>query len=278
MSRAHLEPSAAAAERLTSGYEVSAIRYATVRTFRRRQFYDYERYNEPDSELELSCYLWVLRSKSRTIVVDTGIGGDVARRRGNSLLIPPVEALRQFGVEPLEVSDVILTHLHFDHVGNVEAFPNATFTLPRRELEFWTGPLARRLHFQWTVEDEEIGLIADAHRRGRVRLIDGTEEIFDGITAHCVGGHSPGQQITVVANPQGDVVLASDAIHFYEEMELDRPYIVAANLAEMYEAYDLLRHLAAKPGTSLLPGHDPLVMSRFPASRVALGGNAVTVV
>lgn len=268
-----------AAPRLpSSGYEVSAIRYATVHSYRRRQFYDYERYGEPDGDLELSCYLWVLRSETRTIVVDTGIGADVARRRGNSLLLHPVEALRRFGVEPLEVSDVILTHLHFDHVGNVDAFPNATFTLPLRELEFWTGPLARRLHFQWTVEETEIALIADAHSRGRVRLIDGNEELFDGITAYCVGGHSPGQQITVIANPGGDVVLASDAIHFYEEMELDRPYIVAANLAEMYEAYDLLRSFAAKPGTSLLPGHDPLVMSRFPAARVDLGGNAVTVV
>jgi glyoxylase-like metal-dependent hydrolase (beta-lactamase superfamily II) len=134
----------------------------------------------------------------------------------------------------------------------------------RRELDFWTGTTASRFQFAAQVEDSEIAYLAEARRAGRVRITDGIEEIFDGITAHSVGGHSPGQQVTVVCASGRDVVLASDAVHFYEELELDRPFAVIADLARMYEAYDLVRELAASPGAVVVPGHDPQVLARFP--------------
>ena len=107
------------------------------------------------------------------------------------------------------------------------------------------------------VEQDEIARIVEARSAGRVREIDGTEEVFDGITAITVGGHSPGQQMLAVATVGGKVVLTSDAVHFYEELELERPFAVIADLEEMYRAYDLLRELAREPGTVLVPGHDP---------------------
>ena len=67
-----------------------------------------------------------------------------------------------------------------------------------------------------------------------MRLIDGTEQILDGVTAIAVGGHSPGQQVTVVGSDGGDVVLTSDAVHFYEELELERPFAVVHDLEQMY--------------------------------------------
>lgn len=258
-------------------YEVTAIRFATVQGRRSQQFYNYARYGEPDGDIELSCSLWVLRSATQTIVVDTGFDPAVAHRRGHAPLFSPVDALRRCGIDPREVSDVILTHLHYDHVGNVEAFSNAALVVPRRELEFWTSPLASRLQFGWTVEPQEIATIAKAHREGRVRLTGNTEPLFDGITSHCVGGHSPGQQVTVVAAAGGPVVLASDAIHFYEELELDRPYMVVADLAEMYAAYDLVRGMAETPGAIVVPGHDPRVFDLFPSAAEDLDGNAVRV-
>ena len=69
--------------------------------------------------------------------------------------------------------------------------------------------------------------------------------------------------IVSVATATGTVVLASDAVHFYEEVERDRPFAIIADLPAMYRAYDLLADLAARPGTSLVAGHDPLVRARF---------------
>ena len=89
--------------------------------------------------------------------------------------------------------------------------------------------------------------------------------MFEGITAITVGGHSPGQQVLTVPTVSGKVVLTSDAVHFYEELELERPFAVIADLEEMYRAYDLLRELDREPGTVLVPGHDPEVQERFDA-------------
>jgi glyoxylase-like metal-dependent hydrolase (beta-lactamase superfamily II) len=110
----------------------------------------------------------------------------------------------------------------------------------------------------------EVAHVDDARQAGRVRPIARTAEIAPGVRAIDVGGHSPGQAILTVSTAAGEVVLASDAIHFYEELELDRPFGVFADLREMYAAYDVLRDLEAE-GRVLVPGHDPEVMERFPA-------------
>jgi glyoxylase-like metal-dependent hydrolase (beta-lactamase superfamily II) len=96
----------------------------------------------------------------------------------------------------------------------------------------------------------------------RVRVTEGTEEIFDGVTAISVGGHSAGQQVTVVDADGGPVVLASDAVHLYEELELDRPFAVMHDLEQMYAAYDLVNELARSRRAVVVPGHDPDVFVR----------------
>jgi glyoxylase-like metal-dependent hydrolase (beta-lactamase superfamily II) len=263
-------------------YDVTAVRYGTVRASRSSLFHRYEAYGEPDAEVEMAYYFWLLRGGGRTILVDTGFDPDVARRRGRTCLCAPVEALSRLGVEPAAVSAIVITHLHYDHIGNLGRFPDAELVVPRKELDFWTGPYADRLHFGSQVERAEIARLEEARSAGRVRETERTEELFDGITAHTVGGHSPGQQMLVVTAAGSKVVLASDAAHFYEELELERPFSVIADLQEMYQAYDLLREWACEPGTVLVPGHDPAVQDRFdtvPLSSTGAeaGGAAVTI-
>jgi glyoxylase-like metal-dependent hydrolase (beta-lactamase superfamily II) len=246
-------------------YEVLAIRYGRLRAPKSELFYRYSSYREADAEVEMAFYFWVLRAGDETLLVDCGFDPAAAARRGRECLIPPLEALSRAGIEPEAVSTIIVTHLHYDHIGNLAAFPHAGLIVGRRELEFWTSPAARRFQFAVHVEEEEIERVNQAHRDGRVRLTDGAEEILDGITVHTVGGHSPGQQVCSIATAGGSVVLASDAVHFYEEFELGRPFSTIADLAQMYEAYDLLTELAAGPGAVMVPGHDPAVLDRFPA-------------
>jgi glyoxylase-like metal-dependent hydrolase (beta-lactamase superfamily II) len=103
-----------------------------------------------------------------------------------------------------------------------------------------------------------------------VRTLAGEANVAPGVTAITVGGHSPGQQVLVVEGARGPAVLASDAVHLYEEFERDRPFAVIVDLEEMYRAYDLVRRLCDESSAVLVPGHDPAVMSRFPS----LGGEA----
>jgi glyoxylase-like metal-dependent hydrolase (beta-lactamase superfamily II) len=271
------EPHAARRGLAAVPYEVIAVRYGTLTARKSQLYHRYEAYGEADAEVEMAYYFWILRAGAETILVDTGFDPVVGARRGRTCLCPPLDALSLVGVERESVSAVIVTHLHYDHIGNLDAFPHAELVVPRREFEFWTGPAAARFHFASHVEAPEVALLAEARRAGRVRLTDGVEEIFEGITARSVGGHSPGQQVTVVAALAGDVVLASDAVHFYEEFELDRPFGVIADLEQMYAAYDLLRELVAAEGAVLVPGHDPAVLSRFPALDLQTDGIAARV-
>jgi glyoxylase-like metal-dependent hydrolase (beta-lactamase superfamily II) len=257
-------------------YEVHAVRYATLVASRGDLFYRHAAYGEPDSEVEMAYWFWLLRDADDVIVVDCGYDPAAGARRGRTLLCAPIDAMRELGVEPESVSDVVVTHLHYDHIGNLAAFPNATLTVPRRELEFWTSPVASRVQFASHVEPDEIALVRRAVADGRVRLTDGTEQILDGVTAIQIGGHSAGQQVTVVRGRSGDVALASDAVHFYEELELERPFAVMHDLERMYDAYGLLKGLA-RTGTTVVPGHDPGVQERFPHVGRAGAATAVRV-
>jgi len=261
------EAQAAQAAPATERWDVLALRYATLRSTKRELYHRYEAYGEPDAEIEMAYYFWVLRSATQTVLFDTGFDPAAGIRRGRSMHIAPVEALRRAGVEPESVSTIVVSHMHYDHIGNIAAFPQARLVVPRRELEFWSGPMAARAQFAGHVEQAEVAALVRARDDGRVTLTDGVEEILEGVTAHCVGGHSPGQLVIAVSAAGGaTVVLASDAVHFYEEYELDRPFGVIVDLPGMYAAYDLLRTLVAPPGALLVPGHDPGVLTRFPVA------------
>lgn len=258
---------------MSSAWEVLAVRYGSLQSRKSDLIYRYDSYGEPDGEVEMAYYFWLLRRDGETVVVDTGFDPRVGERRGRTCIQPPLEALREVGVDPESVETVLITHFHYDHIGNVAAFPRATFIFPRKEFDFWTSSLAGRFQFASHVEEDELARLERLAADGRTRATEATEEVVDGVTAICVGGHSPGQQVTTIVTDDGVVALASDAVHFYEELELERPFGVIADLAEMYSAYDVLKELA-NDGAAVVPGHDPDVLRRYPALEGS-DGNAV---
>lgn len=242
-------------------YDVVAVRYATRMTTRGECFYRYHVYGEPDRALRLDFYFWLLRGPGEVILVDTGVH-PAAERPGRQLLIRPADAVAALGVAADDVSQVVVTHCHSDHIGNLAAFPRARLTVQRREIDFWSGPIARRRQFAATVNPGQIEYLRGAIDAGRGAVVDGDAAVADGVEVRLVGGHCPGQQIVIVRTAGAPVVLPSDAVHFYEELDRQMPFGVLWNLEEMYAAYDLLQSLAAA-GAVVVPGHDPEVMRRF---------------
>lgn len=258
-------------------YEVLAVRFATRQTVASQVYLNHHVYGEPDRPLGMDYFFWVLRNGERTVVVDTGFTPEVGDRRGRTTTCPVPEGLARLGVDPARVGQLVITHAHYDHTGNVGLFPNARILISARELDFWTGPYARRVQFRHSAEPPDIAEITAAERQGRVTRLPERYALAPGIELREVGGHTPGQLVALVRTGGGTVVLASDAVHYYEELELDRPFLVVADLAAMYRGFDELAALAAGPDTVLLPGHDPLVLDRFEPVDPADPGFAVRV-
>jgi glyoxylase-like metal-dependent hydrolase (beta-lactamase superfamily II) len=138
-------------------------------------------------------------------------------------------------------------------------------------LAFATGRLMTHRPFSLAFDVETVtGLVREVYR-DRVRFHDGPVELAPGFSLHWVGGHTAGLQVARVWTRRGWVVLASDASHFYANMEEVRPFPIVYHMGEMLEGYRTLRRLADS-AQHVIPGHDPLVMSRYPAPRPDLAG------
>ena len=242
--------------------EVLAVRYGTRATCASQVFLNWFQYGEPDYPLDMDYFFWLIRGQDRVLLVDTGFTPEVGARRGRTTTTAPLEALRRLDVSPAEVDTVVVTHGHYDHTGHASAFPDAELVMSGRELDFWSGPYARRAQFAHAAEWSDLDLLAQRDRQGEVRRVSGREEIAPGVVVREVGGHTPGQLLVEVDAEQGPVVLASDSVHYYDELERDRPFVVVADLEAMYAGFDTVADLVSA-GAVVVPGHDPLVMQKF---------------
>lgn len=260
-----------------ASYEVLAVRYGRRVGRKSETYLNYHVYGEHDGPLPMDYFVWVVRNAERTVVVDTGYRPDVGARRGRELLVDPPEGLAEVGVNPASAEVVVATHAHYDHIGNLNRFPAAEVVVSRREYEFWKGPYGRRLQFAQSTEAPELAVLRELGDKGRLTFVEGRHQLAPGIELIDVGGHTPGQMVAVIQTASGQVVLASDAVHYYEEYERDRPFSIVADLADAYRAFDTIRELTSGPGGVLVAGHDPDVMARFPPYGAAREGLAVQV-
>ncbi len=249
-------------------YEIYAVKYAHHERRARENFIGGDPHDGP---MPLDYFVWLVRNAGRALVVDTGFSAATAARRQRNHLRCPTEGLRMLGVDAATVRDVVITHLHYDHVGNFDLFPAATFHLQDDELRYATGRHMCHEVFSGAFDIEDVvGMVRNVYR-GRVRFHDGDAALFPGISLHHIGGHTMGLQVVRVATRRGWVLLASDASHFYANMEQVRPFPIVYSVADMVAGYARMGALADSP-EHVIPGHDPQVMQRYPAPRKDLEG------
>jgi glyoxylase-like metal-dependent hydrolase (beta-lactamase superfamily II) len=252
-------------------YEIYAIRYGTREARRAEHFIGGDPHDAP---MPMDYFTWVVRGPNHVFVVDTGFDAEIGARRGRQFLRCPVESLALLDLDPAKIAEIVLTHLHYDHVGNAHKFPNARFHLQDREMRFVTGRHMRYPIFGHSFEEEEVVRMVRLNFRGRVEFHDGEAQLAPGISLHHVGGHTPGIQVVRVHTARGWVVLASDASHYYEHIRTNRVFTVAYNVGDMIDAFRTVERLADSPD-HIIPGHDPLVMRWYPPASPALEGIVV---
>jgi glyoxylase-like metal-dependent hydrolase (beta-lactamase superfamily II) len=241
-------------------WEIYAIRYASLARQRSQNFIVRD---EHDGPMPMDFFVWLLRAPGRVILVDTGFGEEAARRRDRRLRRCPIAALSVLGVAPEDVTDVVITHLHYDHAGNLGKLPRARFHIQDKEVGFATGRCMCHATMRHAYEVQDVTDLVRHVYADRVVFHDGDAGIAPGVNLMLIGGHTQGLQSVRVKTARGQVVLASDASHYYENMEAFRPFPIVYNVADMLDGHRRVRR-EADSADHVIPGHDPLVLQRYP--------------
>lgn len=213
--------------------------------------------------------VWVLRpegTSKRTILFDAGYYRQQLLDAAKPVpYARPSDAIRKTGVASEAVTDIIISHVHSDHLDGADLFPNAHIWIQKDEYEHYVD--ARGKALSTTIDTADAAMLAALRRAGRVTLIDGdNREIIPGITVYTGGRHTYASQYVGVNTRDGTVVLASDDAVMYENIEQRIPIagrFAPGDTVANLEAQDRMHRIASDPRL-IFPGHDPAIFSRYP--------------
>ena len=252
-------------------YEIFAVRYAKQDLRDEAHMFVDGQHGKMIPGLDFFTY--ALRGAGRTWIIDTGMTQPKAQRMGRDyhFLTRPKDALAKVGISAADATDVILTHAHFDHVGTMEDYPKARFHIQDEEMIHVTGRDMSHAAFRKAYHPEDVKELIDLVYAGRMTFHDGDVELAPGIEFILIGGHARGQAIVRVHTKRGWVVLASDAVHVYDETDHERAFAIFYDLMVMLEGYRTINRLAGHRDF-LIPGHDARVTKAYPAAAPGLDG------
>lgn len=259
-----------------SVFEIYAIRYATSQNRKRYNNCNFcENQDIHESKMPMDFFIWVIRNSERTVLVDTGSRDWKCNDRGHQFIRCPIESLAALDVRPENVDDVVITHMHWDHAGNIDKLPNARIHIQLSEMRNATGPdMSRKALNNFFLVDDVCTVIRRLYEGSVVYHDENESRVTDGISVHRVGGHTPGMQVVRVRTKRGWVVLASDASHFYLNYQDKNPFPVFYNFHDTIKAWEVCRALADSDD-HVIPGHDPLVLTKYPIASSSCGDQIV---
>jgi glyoxylase-like metal-dependent hydrolase (beta-lactamase superfamily II) len=249
------------AARFAPTYDVYAVRYATIPKFRASGLIEGA---DTSRRMDIAMTVWLLKGPDgRNVLVDAGFHREDFVRRWHPVdFVPPSEAVARAGVKPEDVTDIIVSHVHWDHLDGIDLFPKARVWIQREEFE-------HHIDSSGTVKDRAIDagdakILAALAREGRVMLVDGDgKEIIPGIRVYTGGKHTFASQFATVNTASGTVVIASDNMYLYENMAKHVPIAQTLDRESNLRTQDRMKTLASDPRL-IIPGHDPEVFVRFP--------------
>jgi glyoxylase-like metal-dependent hydrolase (beta-lactamase superfamily II) len=242
-------------------YHVSAIRYATLPAFPVSSLVAGA---DRSRKIDIAMMVWLVRGNGHTILVDSGFYREHLLKQWKPVdFVKPSEAIARVGLRPEDVTDLIITHAHWDHAGGVDLFPKARTWIQKDELEYYAGTAWQSPRTHGGIDPEDILALVKLNTDGRVGLVDGdAQEILPGITCYTGGKHTYASQFVTVRTAGGIVVLASDNMYLYENLEKHAPIAQTLDAESNLRAQDRMKQLASDPRL-IVPGHDPAVMTRF---------------
>ncbi len=242
-------------------YEIYAIKYATLKQFPLSGLVEGESRN---TRLDIGMYIFLIKGGGKNILFDCGFYRPQFLRQWKPADYEiPSAAVERMGLKAADISDVIISHIHWDHADGFDLFPNAKIWIQKEEVEYYAGEAFNGKKRSAADPDDIVGIVR-MNTEGRVGLVPGdAQEFLPGITAYIGGKHTYQSQFITVKTAAGNVVLASDNVYMYMNLEKHKPIAQSLDKESNLRAQDRMKDLAANPKL-IVPGHDPAIMKNFP--------------
>jgi glyoxylase-like metal-dependent hydrolase (beta-lactamase superfamily II) len=242
-------------------YEVFAVRYATIPGFAVSGLVAGA---DASRKMDIAMMVWLVRGGGKNILVDSGFYREQFFKQWKVAdFAKPSEAVRRAGVTPEEITDVIVTHMHWDHADGMDLFPNAKVWVQKDELEYYAGSAWQSRRTHGGIEPDDVMVAVKLNTQGKVGLVDGdAKEILPGISCYTGGKHTYASQFVTVNTAAGTIVLASDNLYLWENLEKHAAIAQTLDAASNLKAQERMLQLAGD-AKHIVPGHDPAVMTRY---------------
>jgi glyoxylase-like metal-dependent hydrolase (beta-lactamase superfamily II) len=245
-------------------YDVYAVRFATIANFPVSSLVAGA---DRSRRLDIAMTIWVLKgADGRVALVDSGFHRDrYFSQFAVKDFVAPADAIAPLGIKPADVTDIFLSHMHWDHAGGVDLFPAARVWVQKDEYEYYTGAAWQTQTTHGGIDSDDVLELVKRNMAGRLTLVDGEDDVsISGVAFHIGGRHTRQSQYVSVQTRGGKtVVLASDNVYLYENLEQHKPIAQTLDAASNLKAQDRMRSLATALQL-IVPGHDPAVFDRFP--------------
>lgn len=246
-------------------YEVYAIRFATLVGYPVSQLVAGA---DSARRMDLAMMFWLVRGNGRNILVDSGFYRDKFFHDDRFHLtdfVKPSDVLVRVGLKPEDITDIVITHMHWDHADGMDLFPNARIWIQKDEYTYYSGEA-------WASKDTHVGIdrddvlaLVNLDLAGRVSLVAGdNQEIIPGVTCYTGGRHTYASQYVAIHTAKGVVVLASDNVYVKENLSKHVPIAATLDAQSNLRAQDRMRGIASNV-RFIISGHDPAVFTDFPA-------------
>jgi glyoxylase-like metal-dependent hydrolase (beta-lactamase superfamily II) len=246
-------------------YEVYAIRYATLVDYPVSQLVVGA---DTSRKMNLAMIVWLVRGKGHNILVDSGFYRDQFfhdDRFHITDFVKPSDALNRLGLKPEDITDLIISHMHWDHADGMNLFPKARIWIQKDEYNYYTGEAWASKETHAGIDQDDVLDLVKLNLAGRVSLVGGdNQQIFPGVTCYTGGRHTYASQYVAVNTAKGIVVLASDNVYVEENLKMHAPIAATLDADSNLRAQDRMRQIATNI-RFIITGHDPAVFTEFPA-------------
>ena len=246
----------------TVSYQVFAVRFGTIPQFPVSSLIAGA---EPSRRLDIPVMVWLARgTNGRNVLIDSGFHQQkfVEQWKVRDFR-SPADAVRSAGVTPEEITDIIVTHAHWDHAGGLDLFPNATVWIQRDEYAYYTGEAWHARNTRGGIDPEHMLTLVRLNTAGRVRFVNGDDqEIIPGIRCYTGGRHTHASQYVGLQTARGRSIVTSDNVYLYENLEKSAPIAQTLDASSNLRAQQRIKALVSDPAL-IVPGHDPGIFHRY---------------